>query len=387
MTAPKFSIRFMREEDLPHIHRILTSPKVMWGTLQVPSRQLGPMSGQWQMDSENGFTLVAEMAEGPEQGKVIGNCGLKRGTGRRSHVAGLGMSVDPEYHGMGVGTALMKACLEVAEKWWRPARVELEVYPDNEPAVRLYRKFGFEVEGKKRDLAIRAGKYVDVLVMSKIYDVQPHSNSDPSDEPCAEDVPVHGLGPAQPPFEPRGQFPKAQKSHVSPVVPKLEIRPPRPDDAENLRAFYSIPQVLTSSEFLPWTVPKASRIASDLQSPSHRHVFLCLSEGQVTGEVTLTCGSGRLARSGTVSVLLIPPEGETSRDSKVARGLLKAIVDLAEDWLALHRLEIQTYSDETWLVPALDENGFRQEACMRHASLRAGRYEDRLVWGRVSNRW
>ncbi|QUL98523.1 MAG: hypothetical protein IMF26_11085 [Candidatus Fermentithermobacillus carboniphilus] len=107
---------------------------------------------------------------------------------------------------------------------------------------------------------------------------------------------------------------------------------------------------MTNSEFLPWTVPEASRIASDLQSPSHRHVFLCLSEGQVTGEVTLTCGSGRLARSGTVSVLLIPPEGETSRDSKVARDLLKAIFDLAEGWLPLHRLEIQTYSDETWLV-------------------------------------
>jgi len=47
-------------------------------------------------------------------------------------------------------------------------RVELTVYTDNAPAIALYRKFGFEVEGQLREYAIRDGIYADVLSMARL---------------------------------------------------------------------------------------------------------------------------------------------------------------------------------------------------------------------------
>lgn len=58
--------------------------------------------------------------------------------------------------------------LAVADHWWQVRRVHLEVYTDNEPAIALYRKFGFEVEGTLRQDTFRHGEWVDTLVMGRL---------------------------------------------------------------------------------------------------------------------------------------------------------------------------------------------------------------------------
>jgi L-phenylalanine/L-methionine N-acetyltransferase len=47
-------------------------------------------------------------------------------------------------------------------------RIELEVYTDNGPAIHLYKKFGFEIEGTHRMFAFRNGVYVDVYSMGRL---------------------------------------------------------------------------------------------------------------------------------------------------------------------------------------------------------------------------
>ena len=58
--------------------------------------------------------------------------------------------------------------LELADGWLNLTRVELNVWPDNEPALRLYRRFGFEVEGTLRQYALRDGRLVDAVLMSRL---------------------------------------------------------------------------------------------------------------------------------------------------------------------------------------------------------------------------
>jgi RimJ/RimL family protein N-acetyltransferase len=47
-------------------------------------------------------------------------------------------------------------------------RVELTVHTANEPAVSLYRKFGFQVEGTRRHSLRVDGRVVDEYLMSVI---------------------------------------------------------------------------------------------------------------------------------------------------------------------------------------------------------------------------
>jgi putative acetyltransferase len=82
------------------------------------------------------------------------------------HVATVGMAVDRSWRGRGVGSALMAAALRWAESN-RVEKVSLEVYPTNESAVGLYRKFGFEEEGRLVRQSRKTYGYEDELIMSK----------------------------------------------------------------------------------------------------------------------------------------------------------------------------------------------------------------------------
>ena len=63
----------------------------------------------------------------------------------------------------------MAAMCDYADRWAGALRLELTVYADNLPAIALYRKFGFEVEGTHRAYAMRDGRYVDALCMARLH--------------------------------------------------------------------------------------------------------------------------------------------------------------------------------------------------------------------------
>ena len=78
------------------------------------------------------------------------------------------MMVRDDWHGKGVDTAMMRAVIDLADKWLNLARIELTVFTDNESAIALYRKFGFEIEGTHRKYAFRDGEFVDAYAMARI---------------------------------------------------------------------------------------------------------------------------------------------------------------------------------------------------------------------------
>ena len=110
--------------------------------------------------------LVAEV-----DGHVVGSSGLHPAAPalRRRHALMLGISVAPEAQRRGVGSALMAAMCDYADRWAGALRLELTVYADNAPAIALYRRFGFEVEGTHRAYAMRDGRYADALCMARLH--------------------------------------------------------------------------------------------------------------------------------------------------------------------------------------------------------------------------
>ena len=82
------------------------------------------------------------------------------------------MSVRDDWHGRGVGTALMAAAIDLADNWLNYRRLELTVYTDNAAALALYRKFGFAIEGTLKDYAFRGGVFIDAYTMARIAPAQ-----------------------------------------------------------------------------------------------------------------------------------------------------------------------------------------------------------------------
>ncbi|MET3648812.1 GNAT family N-acetyltransferase [Phyllobacterium ifriqiyense] len=67
-----------------------------------------------------------------------------------------------------LGSALIRELIDAADNWLGFKRLELTVYTDNAPAIRLYERFGFEREGIRRSYAFKAGAYVDALGMARL---------------------------------------------------------------------------------------------------------------------------------------------------------------------------------------------------------------------------
>jgi putative acetyltransferase len=101
-------------------------------------------------------------------GKIVGSADVTRDKGRRNHVGHIGICVHDGFHGRGIGSSLMAALIDTADNWLDLRRLELAVFVDNAPAIRLYQKFGFEVEGTRRAVAFRDGAFVDDHVMARL---------------------------------------------------------------------------------------------------------------------------------------------------------------------------------------------------------------------------
>jgi putative acetyltransferase len=162
-------IRRATAKDAAALTRHMSDADVFSGLLQMPY----PSEEMWQARLSDGAAAVKAdlllLAE--RDGEVVGQAGLfsPGAAPRRRHAMGLGISVATAAQGQGVGSALMTALCDYADNWVGCLRIELTVYTDNEIAQRLYRNFGFELEGTFRGYALRDGAYVDVHSMARLH--------------------------------------------------------------------------------------------------------------------------------------------------------------------------------------------------------------------------
>ena len=104
-------------------------------------------------------------------GRIVGCLGLH--DTRARGVVSLGMAIVADARGAGGGRTLMDAAMA----WLAGSdlhKVELEVWPDNARAIALYERYGFEVEGLRRDHYLRRdGSLRSSLIMARLLSPRP----------------------------------------------------------------------------------------------------------------------------------------------------------------------------------------------------------------------
>ena len=165
ITEIDIRIRRSEPDDYRAIQAVYSQPNVIRGTLQTPFPSLESWKKKLAEPPEGLTALVAEV-----DSEVVGTLVLAvlPRSPRRRHVGMLAIAVHDAWQGRGIGTALLGAAVDLADRWLNLTRLELTVYTDNEPAIRLYEKFGFKVEGTLSNYAFRDGEYSDVLALARV---------------------------------------------------------------------------------------------------------------------------------------------------------------------------------------------------------------------------
>lgn len=141
----QFVVRRAEPTDYEAIVKIFSGPRAVSGTLQLPFPSAEIWRKRLAEPPEGFFSLLACI-----DNEVIGQLGLHTllRNPRRRHVGQIGMAVRDDWQGRGAGTALMQAAVDLSDKWLNLSRLELEVYTDNEAAIRLYKNLVLPSRGR-----------------------------------------------------------------------------------------------------------------------------------------------------------------------------------------------------------------------------------------------
>jgi len=113
------------------------------------------------MEKNRHVRVVAEV-----DGRMVAQCEVALGSGRKSHVGTLGISVKQVYREVGIGQELMREAERHAGRLGLE-KMLLEVFATNDRAIHVYEKMGYRVVGCVPGEVKYRGEYVDCVYMYK----------------------------------------------------------------------------------------------------------------------------------------------------------------------------------------------------------------------------
>ncbi|MCU6435634.1 GNAT family N-acetyltransferase [Undibacterium sp. Jales W-56] len=163
LRTSRFILRQIVQEDIGNIFKGLSHPKVIayygisYDSLIATQEQI-----EWYRHLEQEQTgrwwAICPIAA-PDQ--LIGACGLYEWD-KDNHNADLGYWLHPDYWRQGVMQECLRSVLAHVFSTRQLHRIEAEVEPDNDASSDLLLKLGFQFEGRRREVAWKHQRYVDM---------------------------------------------------------------------------------------------------------------------------------------------------------------------------------------------------------------------------------
>ncbi|MCB8943441.1 MAG: GNAT family N-acetyltransferase [Ardenticatenaceae bacterium] len=350
MTTNDILIRPILPKDARDQYEMATHPAIARDTLNLPSMELAETQAWLSKQTPGRARLVAEV-----EGKSVGFISLQHfQRPRMTHAGSVGMFVHPDYWGQGIGHRLMTAALDVADNWLDLKRLELEVFVDNEAAIHLYKKFGFETEGVRRKVAFGEGEWRDDMVMARLRGMEGR--------------------------EVRGEGREAGKRPLSKRTPvQAHIRPPVEEDIEQLYELFRHPLVARTTLQMPTQEISLTESRMKTQTPG-LHRYVAVVEDKIVGQIALhQANRPRLAHSASLGMMVSPDYWGRG----IGTQLMDAILDLADNWLNLKRVELEVHTDNPAGIRLYEKSGFVIEGTKRFQAYGDGRWTDSYFMARI----
>jgi putative acetyltransferase len=156
------------------------------------------------------------------------------------------------------------------------------------------------------------------------------------------------------------------------------IRAATPGDAEQLTALANLPGVRNGTLRLPYQTVEETRQRLQNLGVGAKEI-VADRDGLIIGSIFLGPMLGRRRHVASL--------GMGVHDDFVGRGvgsiLMKAALDVADNWLGLRRVELTVFVDNESAIRLYERNDFATEGRMKDFAFRDGQYVDAYAMARV----
>ncbi|MDQ6644235.1 MAG: GNAT family N-acetyltransferase [Chloroflexota bacterium] len=161
---------------------------------------------------------------------------------------------------------------------------------------------------------------------------------------------------------------------------RITIRPLRLDDGSNIYELMHMPNVLWGTSLLPSTSVDAwCKTVEGWVYDERMHVFVAEVQGKVAGIISVHVGVGRESHVGDIAMAV----HDKFQGQGIGKMLLLTVIDLADNWLNLVRLELDVYTDNEPAIHVYKHFDFEIEGRKRLDAFRGGRYIDSYIMARL----
>ena len=157
------------------------------------------------------------------------------------------------------------------------------------------------------------------------------------------------------------------------------LRAPREDDIDALHALINQAGVRIGSGRMPFQ-PRAWVEARVMARDPLVTSLVAELDGQVTGWSSLVRNTGRMAHSAIFGISV----HEAFQGRGIGRAMMAALMDVADNWLGLVRVELTCNADNARAIGLYQSFGFETEGRLRAHLIRDGQLIDSLIMGRIT---
>jgi len=167
------------------------------------------------------------------------------------------------------------------------------------------------------------------------------------------------------------------------MTQNFQIRRARPSDAPAFAQMMGEPEVFGGLLQLPYPTESRWRQVLEEQSAMGKtdlHL-VAVNDGKLLGSAGLHPAGGSLRRRHAMMLGISVVVAEQGRG--VGTALMAALLDYADNWAQVLRLELTVYADNERAIRLYEHFGFEREGLFKAHAMRNGKYVDTLAMARL----